>query len=304
MKINWNTAAYQFSQQGKAYVIVTLIGVTGSTPRSSGTKMVISLDEVFDTIGGGHLEHKIIKRARELLQKGITCQHLEHFHLGIHLDQCCGGSANILFECFSANKVNIMVFGAGHVGQALLPILASLPCQITWVDERTTQFPEDSLIFDNVTRVISQHPEAEVSMMPANSYYIVLSHKHQMDFDICQQIFLRDDFTYLGLIGSETKWRRFSRRFILNNIKQELLDKMNCPIGISSVPGKLPAEIAISIASQVIERYRQIDSELVEEVHQGVSWKLIKSQLQLNQTENANVLKKRSKQDVSLRTPK
>ena len=62
MTLNWNSAAYQLSKQGKAYVLVTLVGVSGSTPRNSGTKMVISKDETFDTIGGGHLEHNMRKK--------------------------------------------------------------------------------------------------------------------------------------------------------------------------------------------------------------------------------------------------
>ena len=60
---NWNSAAYQLSKQGQAYVLVTLVGVSGSTPRNSGTKMVISKADIYDTIGGGHLEHKVIKLA-------------------------------------------------------------------------------------------------------------------------------------------------------------------------------------------------------------------------------------------------
>ena len=130
MKMNWIKAAHHFSQEGDAYVIVTLIGVAGSTPRDSGTKMLIALEETFDSIGGGHLEHKAIKFAKKLLAEGKSCQHLEHFQLGIHHDQCCGGSANVLFECFAKRRVNIMVFGAGHVAEALIPILAALPCQI------------------------------------------------------------------------------------------------------------------------------------------------------------------------------
>ena len=76
-----------------------------------------------------------------------------------------------------------------------------------------------------------------------------------MDFDICSKVMGRNDFNYLGLIGSETKWRRFQRRFTQDGITKKQLDRVNCPIGLSEVPGKLPAEIAISIASEVIAFY-------------------------------------------------
>ena len=116
MKINWTGAVHQLNKQGKAYVVATIVGVTGSTPRNSGTKMVITNEDIFDTIGGGHLEHKVIKRAHQLLTSGEACQQLEHFQLGAQLGQCCGGDASVLFECFSASGANIILFGAGHVG--------------------------------------------------------------------------------------------------------------------------------------------------------------------------------------------
>jgi xanthine dehydrogenase accessory factor len=275
MKINWSRAAYQADKMGTAYVIATLIGVTGSTPRNSGTKMVITEDGIFDTIGGGHLEHKVIKRSNELLKKEKSCQEMEHFQLGIHLDQCCGGSANILFECFEETCANIMLFGAGHVGQALLPILASLPCKISWVDSRLDQFPEELSVFDNVEIIVNKNPLEAVASMPKNSYFIVMTHKHQMDFDICVEVLKRNDHQYLGLIGSKTKWRRFVRRFIKNGITEKQLKQMSCPIGFNASAGKLPAEIAVSIASEVISKYSEEKSENKKTRSEGVSRQII-----------------------------
>lgn len=169
MKVNWTGAVHQLNKQGKAYVVATIVGVTGSTPRNSGTKMVITHDDIFDTIGGGHLEHKVIKHAHQLLMTGEASQQLEHFQLGAQLGQCCGGDASVLFECFSASGANIILFGAGHVGKALIPILAGLPCSITWVDSRAEQFPNDIESYSNVTAVISENPEEEVASMPALS---------------------------------------------------------------------------------------------------------------------------------------
>lgn len=287
-------AAYQLNKQSKAYVLVTLIGVSGSTPRNSGTKMVIARDKIFDTIGGGHLEHKVIKFARKLLSENKECQHLEHFQLGIHLDQCCGGSANVLFECFPAIDVNIMLFGAGHVGQALLPILASLPCQISWVDSRKQQFPQTTHNFHNVSRIVSANPENEVINMPANSYYIVMTHKHQMDFDISHQIFKRGDFNYLGLIGSKTKWHRFQQRFEQREIDERLLERMNCPIGLADVPGKSPAEVAVSVAAEIIGRYQQKKQEFGINNKQGVHWKLLTSLSKKDQLKDNRLQEKQS----------
>tara|TARA_B100000809_G_scaffold90644_1_gene89182 strand:- start:2155 stop:3054 length:900 start_codon:yes stop_codon:yes gene_type:complete len=261
MKINWTGAVHQLNKQGKAYVVATIVGVTGSTPRNSGTKMVITNEDIFDTIGGGHLEHKVIKHAHQLLISGEACQQLEHFQLGAQLGQCCGGDASVLFECFSASGANIMLFGAGHVGKALIPILAGLPCSITWVDNRAEQFPDDIENYSNVTAIISDNPAEEVATMPANSYFIVMTHNHQLDFEISHNILKRADFAYSGLIASDTKWRRFQQRFQHRDIEKSLVDKMNCPIGLAQVQGKLPMEVAVSVAGEIIELYQAKSAE-------------------------------------------
>jgi xanthine dehydrogenase accessory factor len=256
MKLNWTAAVHQLNKQGKAYVVATIVGVTGSTPRNSGTKMVITHEDIFDTIGGGHLEHKVIKHAHKLLNSAEACQQLEHFQLGAQLGQCCGGDASVLFECFSATGANIILFGAGHVGKALIPILAGLPCSITWVDSRAEQFPDDVDAYANVTAIVSENPAEEVAVMPANSYYIVMTHNHQLDFDISHNILKRADFAYSGLIASDTKWRRFQQRFQHRDIDKGLVARMNCPIGLTQVQGKLPMEVAVSVAGEIIQLYQ------------------------------------------------
>ncbi|MFT5636118.1 MAG: xanthine dehydrogenase accessory factor [Cognaticolwellia sp.] len=269
MTTNWSSASYKLSKQGQAYALVTLVGVSGSTPRNSGTKMVISSDDVFDTIGGGHLEHKVIKYAKKMLASGKSCQHIEHFQLGSNLGQCCGGNTTVLFECFAATGVNIMLFGAGHVGKALIPILAQLPCKVTWVDSRAEQFPVNAESYDNVHKVISDAPEFEVASMPVNSYFIVMTHNHQMDFEISQAILKRADFHYIGLIASDTKWRRFKQRYKHRDIDEQQVARMNCPIGLSQVGGKLPMEVAVSVSAEIINIY-QAEQEKIAILNQQV----------------------------------
>jgi len=289
-KLNWNQASLNLSQQGKAFVLITIIGVTGSTPRNSGTKMVVSQHNHFDTIGGGHLEYKAIKQAKKLLDANKDSQSIEHFQLGSQLGQCCGGNASILFECFAANTIHIAVFGAGHVGQALIPMLAGLPCHVTWVDNRESQFPDNCEQYANVTKLITDDPAAEVAAMPSNTLNVVMTHNHQLDFDISLAILKRNDFHYLGLIASDTKWRRFQQRYKHREIQQSLVERMNCPIGLEQVVGKIPMEVAISIAGQLIESYQtllpnqeitseQPDNKQIQNKNKGVSWKDVKQLL-------------------------
>ena len=258
MNLNWIEAAHQMTRRGEAYVMLTVIGTSGSTPRNSGTKMVVTGERIYDTIGGGQLEHQAIAHAHSMLAEQKQGQHIEHFQLAARLGQCCGGTASVLFEYFAASTVNIMLFGAGHVGQALVGILSELPCKVTWVDSREEQFPNPVFMksVSNVTNVVSEHPTDEIANMPENSYYIVMTHNHQLDFEICQRVLERKDFTYLGLIASETKWRRFQQRFNHRDIDPALVDQMSCPIGLSQVPGKKPMEVAVSIAAEVIALYQ------------------------------------------------
>ncbi len=280
-KLNWNQASLRLNQQGKAYVLITIIGVSGSTPRNSGTKMVVSQDEIYDTIGGGHLEYKAIKQAKKLLQENKDCQSIEHFQLGSQLGQCCGGNASLLFECFAANTVHIAVFGAGHIGQALLPMLAGLPCNVTWVDNRASQFPANCQQYANVTKLVSDDPAGEVATMASNTLYVVMTHNHQLDFEITLAALKREDFHYLGLIASDTKWRRFQQRYKHREVKTALVEKMNCPIGLEQVVGKMPMEVAISIAGELIESYQALlpteqQSGKQQSKNKGVAWQEIK----------------------------
>ncbi len=272
---SWSDAVNELTRKGEAYVLVTILGVRGSAPRDSGTKMVITADGIYDTIGGGHLEYKTIALAQELLADENRLQHIEHFPLGPSLGQCCGGSTSILFERFAGSRVNIMLFGAGHVGRALAGILAGLPCRVQWVDPREDQFPTP--MAGNITPLVSEEPKDEVASMPANSYYIVMTHNHQMDFEIAEAILKRGDFSYLGLIGSDTKWTRFQQRFAHKGVDPETVERIHCPVGLAQVPGKHPMEVAVSIAGEVIAHYqRDIPPQPTQ---QGVHWKTLKKML-------------------------
>ncbi|MFT4924518.1 MAG: xanthine dehydrogenase accessory factor [Phenylobacterium sp.] len=283
MSSNWTEAVHRLNQKGQAYVLVTLIGVSGSTPRDSGTKMVITADSIYDTIGGGHLEHKTIAYAHTMLAQQKASQHLEHFQLGAKLGQCCGGAASVLFESFAASCVNITLFGAGHVATALVGILSGLPCKVTWVDSREEQFPSAPYMqsLSNITPVVSESPCDEVATMAANSYAIVMTHNHALDFDLCQHILKRGDFAYLGLIASDTKWRRFQQRFSHRDIDEAQIKRMQCPIGLPQVTGKKPMEIAVAIAGQLIELYQTASAKAIPAhtqvpAKQGVHWNEIK----------------------------
>ncbi|MDU9031878.1 xanthine dehydrogenase accessory protein XdhC [Pseudomonas corrugata] len=250
---NWISALADLQTRGEPCVLVTIIEELGSTPRNAGSKMVISTSQTFDTIGGGHLEYKAMEIARQMLASGQQGTHLERFSLGASLGQCCGGVTVLLFEPMGQVQAQIAVFGAGHVGRALVPLLASLPCRVRWIDSREAEFPEQ--LPHGVQKIVSEDPLDEVDELPAGSYCIVMTHNHQLDLELSAAILKRNDFAYFGLIGSKTKRVKFEHRLRDRGFDSGTLQRMRCPMGIGEVKGKLPVEIAISIAGEIIATY-------------------------------------------------
>jgi len=249
-------------QRDEAVIVVSVAETKGSVPRDTGTKMFVTASKVFGTIGGGHLEFKAIDIARNMiLASGARATH--RFVLGATLGQCCGGVMNLAFEAFDeatggveslpvpAPDFHLVLFGAGHVGRAVVRTLADLPCAITWVDSRDGEFPKD--IPANVQHVCTDEPECEVDASAAGSYFLVMTHSHALDQSLSERILKRDDFAYFGLIGSVSKRRQFERRLLERGVSYAQLARMRCPIGVAGIAGKEPATIAIAVAAELLQ---------------------------------------------------
>lgn len=250
---DWIDALTHLTQRGEPCVLVTIIEERGSTPRNAGAKMVVSAERIFDTIGGGHLEYRAMQIAREMLESRSREPRLERFALGASLGQCCGGATVLLFEPMGQPQAHVAVFGAGHVGRALVPLLGGLPCQVSWIDSREQEFPET--IPAGVKKVVNDEVVEEVANMPAGSCFIVMTHNHSLDLELSAAILARDDFAYFGLIGSKSKRARFEHRLHERGFAPESVQRMRCPMGLAEVKGKLPMEIAVSIAGEIIAYY-------------------------------------------------
>lgn len=264
---NWVDAVQQLEAQGRDYVLITLLGSQGSTPRVNGTKMVVSELQTFGTIGGGHLEYKSMEIAAELLSKSENQQRIEYFPLGPGLGQCCGGTTTVLFESFKGCDFNIMLFGAGHVGTALAGILQQLPCNISWVDNREALHQHK--LPGAIHTIISEQPADEVADMPTGSYFLIMTHNHQLDFEILEAVLKRNDAKYVGLIGSDTKWQRFKMRMDHKGHSSDFYEQVHCPIGLDAIPGKRPIEVAVSVAGELIAINSSLESQ--KPAHKGVS---------------------------------
>ncbi|MDD1779768.1 xanthine dehydrogenase accessory protein XdhC [Enterovibrio sp. ZSDZ35] len=253
-KDNWIQALAEFEANGTPCVMVTVLEDKGSVPRGAGTKMLVTDNDIVATIGGGHLEHVAMKTAQDMLAQGEHEMKVERFNLGARLGQCCGGVVTLSFEPIGQQRHVLALFGAGHVAKALVHILATLPFKVIWIDERDDQFPVH--IPDNVEMRVCDDPVGEVSTLPANSMYLVLTHNHQLDFDLSRAILKRGDSRYFGLIGSLSKRKRFDYRLKERGFNDDDINTMICPIGIEEVKGKHPAEIAVSVAGELIACYQ------------------------------------------------
>lgn len=156
----------------------------------------------------------------------------------------------IFLERLEAPDTPLFVFGAGHVGSALIPMLAGLPFAVTWVDGRDGVFPDT--LPENVTARRASTAVEEVACAPAGAAFVVLTHSHALDYDICTAILRRTDFSFAGLIGSQTKAARFAHRFARDGITERQRARLVCPIGIAGIASKRPAAIAVSIAAQLL----------------------------------------------------
>jgi xanthine dehydrogenase accessory factor len=355
-------------------VVVTVAQTLGSAPREAGTKLIVTQDKIYGTIGGGNLEFKAIELAQQALEKkGFEegAQRVLHrFPLGPSLGQCCGGlvilhleyietpqpewldqwnnmadhpcvlvsslnettgaenndrlivSANeivggftdkvlqqtaiekaraqlerneqkqtawlmpvdesdvsskgpssknrslLFFESVPLNDFHIVLFGAGHVGKAIVATMSDLDCQITWVDSREEQFPDNLPL--NVEKKLVASPVDVIDTAPADSYFLVMTHSHDLDLDLSERILLRDDFRYFGLIGSKSKRSRFEKRLRQRSITKAQLPSMTCPIGISGIKDKHPAAIAIAVVAELLQEKEQAVNQIVPDRRQAL----------------------------------
>ena len=256
----------------KEIIKAKLISTEGSVPRDSGTFMLITSKYLFGSIGGGQLEYSVIQKAKKFLnEKEIIINEIINIPLGPSIGQCCGGYAQVKItkydngiqslknEKLKINKLdNLYIFGAGHVGQELSSKSVDLDFNVHLIDSRN-----EYLKIQNEKKIIpifTTFPWMLVKNLPKKSYYIVLTHSHDYDFKIINEILNLNTFQFVGLIGSKTKMKRFSNRLVKLGYNQYLINKIECPIGLQNITSKKPGEIAISIIARLLEYRSNLSS--------------------------------------------
>ena len=160
-------------------------------------------------------------------------------------------SDGVIVERFRDLRPPVWLFGAGHVGRALMLALAPLPFEVTWIDERDGVFP--AAVPANVRPLRSADAAAEVARAPADARIVVMTHNHPLDLAIVHAALAAERFGYVGLIGSASKRARFTRRLREAGIAEARIAELVCPVGMPSIRSKHPAAIAAGIAAQLLE---------------------------------------------------
>lgn len=347
---DWLAALAKQPDDNGYSILVTVLQTRGSTPRETGTKMLVTDQHCVGTIGGGHLEYKVIELAQALLAETKTsniAQPRHQFHripLGAALGQCCGGHVEVMLEKINhqelswvraavelcqnnraivvvtqmqttsaledqytgANKLvisnegtcgtlgsggrdaeaidkardllnspaqlnilrqddlvfdslidhspEVILFGAGHVGQAIVRILQDVSCRVNCIDSREEIIAKLPRAL-NLRATFSEDPAIEIDHARTGSYILVMTHNHQLDLAICERALKRSDLAFCGLIGSLTKRRRFIKQLTAKGFNLNELDRLTCPIGIGGITGKAPAQIAVATAAQLLQLF-------------------------------------------------
>ncbi|MBI3525906.1 MAG: xanthine dehydrogenase accessory protein XdhC [Betaproteobacteria bacterium] len=169
------------------------------------------------------------------------------------------GELRYFIERLADDATPLWLYGAGHVGRALVQVLADLPFRIHWVDSRPDMLDEavQALPRRSIATLAADDPAEVAATAPANAWHLVMTHSHEQDLRICEALLGADRFDFLGLIGSRTKEARFRHRLLQKGYPAAAVARITCPIGLGGIRSKLPAAIAVAVAGELLEQREQ-----------------------------------------------
>lgn len=246
-------ALVRLEASGQPVACITLAATRGSAPQDAGAKMLVTVEgRVAGTVGGGRVEEAAIKHASALLaaEKGPRCELVE-WNLQRDIGMTCGGTVTLLYETFNHRVWSIAIFGAGHVAQALVRLLATLNCRVTVFDNRK-DWLEKLPQAPNVAAVFSDPLEDAVERIAEGSFVALMTQGHRTDRPVLERILKTRTFPYLGVIGSKSKAATLRKELRANKVSEELCRTFRCPLGLH-LGSDSPEEIAVSIAAEMIQ---------------------------------------------------
>jgi xanthine dehydrogenase accessory factor len=247
-------------QSDTACVLVILAEALGSTPQDSGAKMIVTAAGLHrGTVGGGKVEAKALALAQEMLASRETVPRFLNWTLKTDVGMTCGGSVKLYFEPHIAGGMGaawpIWIFGAGHVVQALVPVLAPLDCALTVVDPRR-EWLDRLPRAHNIRFIQCDEPKDLVPSMPDHAFLLCLSKGHASDRPVLQRALSERNFPFIGVIGSEAKAEVLRREMVADGVPPARAQQFHCPVGLPFGSND-PREIALSIAAQLLAERNQ-----------------------------------------------
>lgn len=242
-------------REGLGFVLVVLVEALGSTPQDTGAKMLVTAAGLHSgTVGGGKVEAKALVLAQEMLATGAGAPRFVNWTLKTDVGMTCGGAVKLYFEPHLAGGTGaawpVWIFGAGHVVQALVPVLAPLDCAITVVDPRR-EWLDRLPRARNIRFVQSDEPKDLVPSMPDQAFLLCLTKGHASDRPVLQRALAERNFPFVGVIGSDAKAEVLRREMMADGLPPERAKQFHCPVGLPFGSND-PREIALSIAAQLL----------------------------------------------------
>lgn len=244
----------ELSKGGAPFVSVTLVEAVGSTPSDTGTKMLVdSSGLVFGTVGGGRVENQAVQFAQRMLtEKESPTTQLVEWNLQTDVGMTCGGAVKLFFEAFNHRQWQIVIFGAGHVAQALVRCLLETECHVVCVDGRQDwliRLPQSG----KLTKVQLDNLPDYVAKLSDDDFVVCMTMGHRTDKPVLEEIFRQGrQPAYLGVIGSAAKRKVLVRELTESGIAADTAERFRCPIGLDLGTNQ-PGEIAVSIAAELIQ---------------------------------------------------
>jgi xanthine dehydrogenase accessory factor len=234
-------------------VTVTVVDTVGSVPQDRGAKMIVTADGLgFGTVGGGKVETKAIAEAQAMLRGEIAeTTRFAQWNLNKDVGMTCGGIVKLYFEAIGGRRWQIVVFGAGHVSNALATLLVHFDCRLTVIDPRT-EWLEKLPQSPKLTAIHETNMPSRVAAIPDDAFVVLMSMGHTTDKPVLLEILRTRKFPYLGVIGSNAKANILRRDVEEAGLAPEMQHAFHCPIGID-VGTNHPYEIALSVIAQMIQ---------------------------------------------------
>ena len=246
----------ELEAQGEAFAIVTITNATESSPGRTAFKMVVTATESWGSVGGGKMEFRAQKHAREAIARKIPTQTMsldltDEDKGGIGM--ACGGHADILIETFQPAP-QLFIFGGGHIGTALTSLMSKCGFEVTVIDNRADYASRERHPSAAKTMCVDAYNDVRQMMFPKNAWFVIVTHGHIGDEDCLLGLLSHEalEAAYIGLIGSSKKLARVFTDILDRGVAtREALQSVNAPIGLD-LGGQSADEIAVAIAAEII----------------------------------------------------